>query len=223
MKNRFKIVILFYIVTFIACDNMNSLHYEYLEWGEKIYTASIDSLRAYPGNNRVKLTWELGRDPRITKVAIYWNDRLDSLVLPVTRTHSSRIEMEHIMNLPEGGYLFEVVSKDDKGHQSMYVEKSIDIYGLKYSALLRNRMIKSMSFNKDNELIINWGNTEESSIQYTTIKYNNTELVVPNEKKETILTGIDFNENIEVFSTHLPKDGLDNINANPKVYITPGS
>ena len=60
MKAIIKITVLIYsFISLIACDDMNCLHEEYLKKGEIIYTGVIDSLKTYPGNNRVRFTWEI--------------------------------------------------------------------------------------------------------------------------------------------------------------------
>lgn len=220
MKTIFKFIIPFFLLTPIACDDINSLHEEYLDWGEIIYTGAVDSLKAYPGDNRVKLTWEIGLDPRITKVVIYWDSRLDSVVIPVNRTQPERMEMEHLINIPEGGYLFEVATKDDEGHQSMYTEKSVDVYGTKYAALLRNRMVSSMAYTSDTELKITWSKVEYATTQYTTVRYNGKTIKVENDDTTTLLT-VTPGETFEVYSNHLPVGGLDTIDALPKVYKMP--
>src|SRR5690554_4189044 len=113
MKTLIKLIIpLYLILSYISCDSMNSMHDKYLEWGEAIYTGVVDSLKVYPGYNRVKLTWEVNADPRIKKTVIYWNDRNDSVVVDVNRSQSKRVQMEHSFDLPEGEYMFELATKD---------------------------------------------------------------------------------------------------------------
>lgn len=49
MKAIIKITVLIYsFISLIACDDMNSLHEEYLKKGEIIYTGIIDSLKHIP-------------------------------------------------------------------------------------------------------------------------------------------------------------------------------
>lgn len=62
------------IIGLNSCENINDVHEEYLKRGEEIYTGVVDSLEAYPGNERIKFTWMINADPRITKTVIYWND-----------------------------------------------------------------------------------------------------------------------------------------------------
>ena len=103
------------IIGLSSCENINDVHEEYLKWGEEIYTGVVDSLEAYPGNERIKFTWMINADPRITKTVIYWNDGGDSAVVEVNRTQSGIMRMETSLNLPENSYIFKFVTKDDEG------------------------------------------------------------------------------------------------------------
>lgn len=68
-------------------------------------------IKTYPGNNRVRFTWEINSDPRVTKVVLYWNERNDSTIVQVNRTTAGKLPMETIVNLPEGTYIFEFEQK----------------------------------------------------------------------------------------------------------------
>lgn len=231
MKAIIKITVLIYsFISLIACDDMNCLHEEYLKKGEIIYTGIIDSLKTYPGNNRVRFTWEINSDPRITKVVLYWNERNDSTIVQVNRTTAGKLPMETIVNLPEGTYIFEFATKDDDGHQSLYVEQSVEIYGDKLIQTLRNRSVEDISDISGNSTKVSWYPIEDLTIQYTTIKYldfsdpdNPTEkkLRIENTEMETTLSGIRSGEILEVVSSHLPANGLDIIDALPKEYEFP--
>lgn len=57
---------------------MNAIHDEYLKRGETIYIGAVDSLKSNPGNNRVRLKWQMNADPRIKDLIICWNNKKDS-------------------------------------------------------------------------------------------------------------------------------------------------
>lgn len=230
MKVMIKILVLVYVfIAFISCDDMNSLHEQYLERGETIYTGVIDSLKIYPGDNRVKFTWEINSDPRITETVIYWNERQNFAVVPVKRTSSGRFPMESVLDLPEGTYVFEFITKDNEGHQSLFVEQSAVIYGEKYKQTLRNRSIKTMSDISSGSMKISWYPIEDLTIQYVTVKYTDysngspveKEIRVENSEMETVLSSVRSGDILTVISTHLPTDGLDPIDALSKEYELP--
>ena len=148
----------------------------------------------------------------------------------MNRTTAGQRPMETIVNLPEGTYIFEFATKDDDGHQSLYVEQSVEIYGDKLIQTLRNRNVEDISDISGNSTKVSWYPIEDQTIQYTTIKYldfsdpdNPTEkkLRIENTEMETTLSGIRSGEILEVVSSHLPANGLDIIDALPKGYEFP--
>ena len=55
-----------------ACSDMNSLHDKYLADGETIYLARFDSVKIYPGKERVKVLYWLS-DPKVATTTAMWN------------------------------------------------------------------------------------------------------------------------------------------------------
>jgi hypothetical protein len=208
-----------------GCDDMNSLHQQYIDRGEIFYTGKCDSVKAFAGNGRVKFTWLLNSDPRINRTMIYWNGGIDSVEIPVTRAQKGVILLETILPVKEGSYSFIFVTMDAKGHSSLEVERSTQIYGPKYIATLTNR---NLSFRlTGNSLTINWNPVESEYIQYTTVNYTDysnpanpapKSVVVANESTQTLLPGIRAGDTFSVISTFLPENGLDMIDASPREY-----
>lgn len=226
MKTIIKMFIPLYLLSLIACDNMNSLHKEYLEWGEAIYTGVVDSLKAAPGYERVKFSWEINADPRITKTVIYWNDRGDSMVVAVERTQPGRIQMEYILQLAAGGYLFELATKDDDGHQSRYIEASVNIYGSTYAnstALRSSRPVKALELIDDETVEIYLGAVEVNTYRYSELTYLSYEngvegeekkIIVENETEMITLEKIRIGDPIIIQSYYYPsEDALDGLPA----------
>lgn len=231
MKMITKFIFSLSLLCFIACDNINSLHEQYLERGEGIYTGVVDSLKAFPGNNRVKLTWEINADPRITQTVIYWKDRADSLVIDVNRLKPGVMPMEAVFNIPEGSYIFEVITKDDFGNKSLYVQKTVEVYGEKFIAQLKSRLITSFGAVSNNTVTINWRTVEDLKMLYTTVQYKDytdplnpvvKTVKVENKELKTQLSGIKAGEKITVISSFLPvAEALDITDALPRLYDLP--
>lgn len=231
MKIIIKSIVAFCLFGFVACENMNDLHQKYLERGEGIYTGVIDSLKTFPGNERVKFSWEINSDPRITKTLIYWNERADSLIIDVNRTAPGIMAMETVANFAEGSYIFEFVTKDNIGNQSLSVSKTVEIYGSKYIQKLRNRSVKNLTAKPGNAVLIDWADIEDTNLLYTIVKYTDytdplqpvvKEVKVENKSKQTTLTNIKLGDKVTVISTFLPLvDALDMVNALPREYILP--
>jgi hypothetical protein len=217
----------FCLLFFAGCEDMNSINQEYFDRGETFYTGKIDSLKSFPGNGRVRFSWQINSDPRITRTVIYWeqNNGIDSSAVAVNRTNSGVVELEKELNLPEGNYIFEFVTKDDDGNRSLAVERSVSIYGNKYIASLQNRDVSSVTVSK-----ITWLAISSQTIQYTTVRYtdytdpNNPvskAVRVENRDMETPLPGAKSGEELSVITSYLPVNGLDIVDALPKVYTLP--
>lgn len=131
-----------FAVTIVACTKMNDTYSVFVQGGEIYYPGKADSLKVSPGNNRIQLTWLLIADPKITKSIIFWNNKSDSMVFPVTRS-SGTDTIKALLPLPEGTYSFEVFTYDAKGNRSVPVSAIGNVYGSNYSLTLVNRTIRT--------------------------------------------------------------------------------
>ena len=226
MKTNIIRLLPFVLLFAAACQDVNYMHEEYLKRGEGIYTGVIDSLKAYPGNNRVKFTWQLNSDPRITKTVIYWNELQDSSVVTVNRTTSGLLQMETTMAIAEASYVFKIATKDDEGHQSIYVEQTVEVLGAKYASKLRNRNIETVKLTGE-QATLTWKKLENTALLYTTVKYKDytqpskpevKELQVANDVSKTILEHVKSGDTIEVVSTYRPTNSIDDFTASVTTY-----
>lgn len=155
------ILLLVTVFVFYSCEDINHMHEEYLKDGEIVYIGKVDSIDIFPGKERVLFKWMLNADPKIDICKIYWNNRRDSTVVNVNRTQTGPFYMEEYMNLPEGEYLFEFVTEDEKGNISLSSYKSGEVYGDFYISTLRARPINEIVAERD-RLTIKWGSIENS-------------------------------------------------------------
>ncbi|MDR3308840.1 MAG: DUF4998 domain-containing protein [Tannerella sp.] len=215
------ITVLIILTLFIGCDDMNNINQEYIDRGETIYTGVVDSIEASPGYNRVRVNWFINSDPRVKKTVIYWNEGKDSTVVQITRQDNIPTHHELTFSVPEGAYVFQFVTKDNEGHHSVnttFSEISVSIYGDRYIAGLSNRPVASINTTK-----ITWGDVESVTILYTTVSYVDDEGVkqvikVENDSTETPLPGAQAGTDVSVVTTFIPVNGLDEVNALPRVY-----
>ncbi len=222
----FIILPVFLFMMMVACDDMNSIHQEYYDRGEDIYTGVVDSIKVHPGYEKVLLEWEINADPRITKVVIYWNQRTDSVLIDVNRTQSGAIQMNHYLeNLREGDYTFEFITRDNEGHYSMVQQAAVLIYGESYTQTLRNRNVASIAKQTDGSMLITWDPISNREIQYTTITYTKdgiTEFVrIENTDTETSLTELETGDKINIFTTYLPENALETLDSPVREYTLP--
>ncbi len=146
------------VVLFSRCSEMNDIHDMYLEDGERIYIGKVDSLKAYPGNERVKLVF-WAADPRAKTVGFYWYPNNDSMFVDIE--HTSGLDSFEVFiggtgsdkSIPEGNYTLRAITRDNKGHFSVPYEKIMSIYGPQYQSSLTNRIIKSLVFEESEGLL----------------------------------------------------------------------
>jgi hypothetical protein len=148
---------------------MNSLHQEYLDRGESIYTGRVDSIQVHPGRNRVKFVWEIKADPRITKTEISWREGAEkkNREFDVIRTGGNAFMMETIIdNLDEGTYYFEFLTKDDKGNRSLAFGKTVEVFGDQYLSLLKARTITNITIRTLNDpLLLQWSAADNGVVE----------------------------------------------------------
>ena len=111
MKYLYKIgLILSVVLTAGACSGQLDTIQEYLDAGETIYAAKMDSVDIRPGYNRVEVTGLLKYGMDTERCVIHWTPDNDSLVVPVKRIDPVDTFRVFIENLPEGTYQFEIVT-----------------------------------------------------------------------------------------------------------------
>jgi hypothetical protein len=128
-----------------SCSKMDDTYDDFIKDGEVVYTARVDSAKAYPGNNRMGLSMLLLADPRISKVNVYWeiSGQRDSTEKTVQRTAGVDTVWFSFPKLAEGTYTFNIYTSDNAGHRSVKTDIIGTVYGEKYIAQLVNRAIKS--------------------------------------------------------------------------------
>jgi hypothetical protein len=139
----------------LGCSRMDD-YKKYLADGPIIYTGRVDSVKTYPGNNRIQLTMLLLSDPKITKVKVYWNNRNDSSVQNITRSSGVDTVKFMLTNMAEGSYNFEIYTYDNAGHSSVLVTANGQVYGQNYINSLFNRSIKSITYKNRDTTFVKW-------------------------------------------------------------------
>ncbi|WP_298651469.1 DUF4998 domain-containing protein [uncultured Proteiniphilum sp.] len=120
---------------------MDKTYAEFLESGPIIYNAKLDSIKTYPGRNRILVTWKPITDPRVTKVKVFWSDNKESLEMPVTSSQDTTLLIE---GLSEGNYTLNFHTYDNAGNHSMKVEVLGRALGEAYEQRLSLRNINSI-------------------------------------------------------------------------------
>lgn len=155
---KYCLIVLVFSTIFLACSKMEDTYKEFVKGGEIYYPGKAEELTVYPGRNRMALSWLLTSDPKISKTVVFWNNRADSVVIPVKRTSGVDTIRRTIPSLPEGTYSFEVYTYDAKGNRSVKVETIGNTYGNNYDISLVNRPIESAKMQSSTSTIalISW-------------------------------------------------------------------
>lgn len=187
---------------FIQCNDIDDLHQNYLDEGEKIYLGKTDSLIAMSGLARIKLKWYVDADPKVEETVIYWNMRQDSVVKSFHRTEKGiQADSLVIENLAEGIYTFELYNRNERGDRSLISSVQGEVYGDNYIATLKNRTVASMkiiAYDKDkqsSDIEVVWGPSLNGSFG-SKISYNKrssgeyVEVFAATDEMSTILTDV---------------------------------
>lgn len=222
------------LLSLVGCGEMNELHQIYLDRGETIYTGAVDSLEVYGGMNRVQLKWEMNADPRIEDLVIRWNNRADSVILPVDRSNPEKVGIYRDslildQNLTEGSILFQLYTRDGLGHTSVIREVTGEVYGESFAAsaaLKLPRKIETVQTVSTNSVKLVFAEVDQPTMLSTKVLYisegNEMVVDVPNEETEVLLENIHLGDVIQYQSMFLPnEDALDAFPGKMYTYTLP--
>lgn len=143
------------ILSFTSCDDFMDVHKEYIEGGEIIYAPKPDSVSFIAGKDRILFNCRTYNAPNIRSVDVFWNDGLDSLIIPVelkTGYDSISVLLDH---MEEKSYTFNVQTTDNFGHKSLFLTDFGTSYDEVFQSTLSDRRIKSVSLS-DKEGFVEW-------------------------------------------------------------------
>ncbi|GBU07330.1 hypothetical protein AwDysgo_06610 [Bacteroidales bacterium] len=190
---------------------MNELSDKFLDEGEIVYAAKADSLHPLPGNQRIMMKLWVGSQ-RVETLRIYWNNYANYVDVAVGNTTGTFEKM--LDNMPEGGYIFQVVSLDKFGNKSLPLEANGNTYGPRFRSSLNNRLLKSV-IAQDNELQIIWGGIVDKAlgtqVVYTNINGEEVEFSTPIASDTTIIT--DWKSGLKYNTVFVPEESaIDTFN-----------
>lgn len=139
-------LVLSVVVILFSCSKMDDGYKDFIKDGEIIYTGRADSVKTYPGNNRILLSMLLLSDPKISTVKVYWNNKADSAVKSIVRNAGVDTVYFMLNNMPEASYSFEIYTYDNNRHSSVKTESIGMVYGQNYINSLFNRSLKSVTY-----------------------------------------------------------------------------
>jgi hypothetical protein len=215
-------MIVFAVGYYSSCKDMDSTYKEFLVPNELTYPQRADSLKIYAGFNKLRITWQKAKDPKVIGARIYWNNYTDSLNVNIP-TDKDIISVD-IENLSENTYTFYVKTFDAKGNVSIPSEITGTAYGNNYILGVVSRNIDG-ALRTDDDGKINWSNKTKDLV-YSEVRYKtktggtNVVRVSPNESS-VVCPQIKRNELFEYRSVFLPEGGIDSVALDWKVYELP--
>lgn len=128
---------------FASCSKMDDSFKQFVVPGGITYVGKADSARVLPGRGRLMITWLRGTDPNTTEAVIYWNNKNDSLVVPVPAGNKTD-SVKALITLPENTYSFHIFTRDKVNNRSIQVDVLGSSYGAAYEAGLLSRAISAI-------------------------------------------------------------------------------
>ena len=183
---------------------------KYMPDGEIIYPQRADSVKTYPGRNRIQLEWVL-IDPKVTSCEVFYEqDGVQNS--SVVNTNGSGYENDTISivipDLNETTYVFKIVSYDDLGHTSIPVETVESAFGEMYEGTLLNRLLKSYSYSEGEGLTLEWHNASATEIgitlDYTSINGNSQTIMVSSSEISTSIPDFKISEPLYYSTMYKP-------------------
>ena len=226
MKRIYSLAILAAsILSFTSCEDFMDIHEEYIEGGEIIYAPKPDSVSFIAGKGRVLFNCRTYNAPNVRSIDVYWNDGLDSLIIPVElKTGYDSISVI-LDNLEEKSYTFNIQTTDNFGHKSLFMTDFGTSYGDTYQATLNDRLIESLSLS-DQEGTIKWYYAPQylvrSEVRY--VKKDGSQAIakVPSTDDLVLLQDVKSGSTFEYRSLYIPEAAaIDTFATAWKEYETP--
>lgn len=147
-----------------SCTKMNDTQQKYLDWGEKIYAAKIDSAFALSGYQRQVIDIYYS-SPRIAHGIVVYNLNKDTLAFNLPEDGNRHFSLP-INDLEEAEYNYTIYTFDKDDNKSLPTEISGKVYGRFYGDYLVRKAIDNVS-NIDAFAIYTKGATDAKGINVT--------------------------------------------------------
>lgn len=196
------------VLSFSSCGDFMDVHKEYIEGGEIIYAPKPDTMNFIAGKNRILFNCRTYNAPNLRSIDVYWNDGLDSLIIPVELKTGYDSLSVILDNMEEKSYTFNVRTTDNFGHKSLYLTDFGTSYGDTYQSRLSDRRIKTVSLS-DKGGAVTWyfalNDLVRSEIRYTKNDGSLSVAETPSTKDAVELPDIKAGSTVEYRSLFIPE------------------
>lgn len=210
MKKIYSVLLLSLCVwMFSSCEDFMDIHKEYVEGGEIIYAPKPDTVSFIAGRGRIVFRCRTYNAPNIKSIDVYWNDKLDSLIIPVT-LGSGFDSLEVVLdNMEEKSYTFNVLMRDNFGHKSLAITDFGSSYGDTYLSTLIDRRIKKVSLS-DKGGSIEWYSAAEglvaNEVRYTTKDGKSAVVSLSPKEYSVMCPDVKAGTSFEMRSLYIPEE-----------------
>lgn len=223
MTTKYYIILLGTIIVgfFISCSKMNDLHMDYLLEGERVYVGQPDSVNALVGLNRVELQYWIS-DPKAKKMKIYWDNKLDSILVDIPQTGTYDPHVIEIGNLAPKNYNFQIITYNEGwANPSIPMEVMCEVYSNNYLKRLFPRRIEYATYLTPESVHVNFYRPTDKSLEsyltYTNVEGTTVKKTIPNDMAFIVLG--DFKKNLQIYTSFLPfEKALDKLYSEPVEY-----
>lgn len=211
MKNLFVFfALLFWCMSMTSCkDQIDPV--SFLEDGELRYPGKVTKAIILAGKDRLKIRVNLGPDPNINKMVVFWNLKKDSTIVQIDRAAVIDNTVEVLIeNLPENVYNFEIHTYDKFNNESVPVFLTGRTYGSRYTTVLNDRMVKNYEAqSEEGDLKFFWADSiiYSAGLDVVYIDRNKVEqsVFVANTETITLLKNVDDAEPIRINTLFAPE------------------
>ena len=229
MKSNYKIylklITFLFIINSISCDDMNSIHEDYLQ-GEQVYAGKLDTLEVRPGYYRAQLEGQTQFLGNSNQIMIEYEDQVDIYEINEENINNGIYKMI-LPDLAEKSYEFTVTTQDDIGNLSISQVVAGSAVGDVFLSDQDPREIIDFTFEDDGTYANFFGNAQSENVIFTIINYENEfdeiyadTLFFEESRKKLIL----FKPNGNLTTTSVVQSGLngiDSIALSPLNYTMP--
>lgn len=210
MKKKYSILLVAISACMLSsCEDFMDIHKEYIEGGEIIYAPKPDTVSFVAGKERIMFRCRTYNAPNVKSINLYWNEALDSLIIPVTLS-AGYDSLEVVLdNMIEKSYTFNIQLTDNFGHKSLTVTDFGSSYGGFYQSTLMDRRIKTVSLS-DKGGLIDWYSAAEglvaNEVRYVKNDGSQAVLRMPSKDYAIMCPDVKAGSQFEFRSLYIPEE-----------------
>lgn len=214
-KNLYILLALFIGVGLYSCQNQDDIYQEFVKKGGYVYPQKTNGLATYSGYKRIKLVWDVPKDPSVRTAKVYWNNKVDVRDVDYAAHVGDRVELI-VDGLEERAYTFQLVNFDSNGNQSMVSEVTVSPYAENWLMTHAERTVSSAEVKGTAaDLVMSYGTNEMIATRFRYVNKNG-ETVVYDQNLDASSNKISLPDAVsgkrfEYSSSYCPAEGLDTI------------